>query len=186
MRLFIAVDVSEEVRGAVAEQVTRLRQANADVGWVKPENFHLTLKFLGEAPDAQLADIKAALDLVALSRASFEMELRGMGCFPERGVPRVVWVGAGAGQDVLTVVARDVEDAMEALGFVRERREFAAHLTIGRVRSPCGAERLQRLVEAEADTGFGRCAVDEVRLYKSTLASGGSIYDLMHAAKLGV
>ncbi|MFA7005200.1 MAG: RNA 2',3'-cyclic phosphodiesterase [Verrucomicrobiia bacterium] len=185
MRLFIAADVSEEVRVAVAEQVTRLRQANADVGWVKQENFHLTLKFLGEAPDAQLGDIRAALDLVALSRAAFEMELRGMGCFPERGAPRVVWVGACAGRDTLTAVARDVEDAMEALGFARERREFAAHLTIGRVRSPRGAGRLRRLVEAEADTSFGRCRVDDIRLYKSTLASGGSIYELMHAAKLG-
>lgn len=186
MRLFIAVDVPEEVRVAVAGQVMRLRPANADVGWVKPENFHLTLKFLGEAPDAQLGDIKASLDLVALSHASFEMELRGMGCFPDRGTPRVVWVGAGTGRDALAAVARDVEDAMEALGFPRERREFAAHLTIGRVRSPRGAERLRRLVDAEADTGFGRCAVDEIRLYKSTLTSGGSIYDLMHAAKLGM
>ena len=112
MRLFIAVDISEEVRVAVAEQVMRLRQANADVGWVKPGNFHLTLKFLGEAPDAQLGDIKASLDLVAASRAVFELELRGMGCFPDRGVPRVVWVGAGAGRYALTTVAHDVEDAI--------------------------------------------------------------------------
>lgn len=186
VRLFIAVDVAEEIRAAVAEKTARLREVNCDVGWVKPENFHLTVKFLGEAPDAQLDDIKAALDLVALSRGAFELELRGMGCFPERGAPRVVWVGAGAGRDALTTVAHDVEDAMEDLGFPRERREFAAHLTIGRVRGPRGAERLRRLVDAEADTGFGRCAVDEIRLYKSTLASGGSIYDLMHAAKLGV
>jgi len=186
MRLFIAVDVTEEIQAAVAERAARLREANCDVGWVRPENFHLTLKFLGEAPDAQLDDIKAALDLVALSRAPFEMELRGMGCFPERGAPRVVWVGSGAGRDGLTVVASDVEDAMEDLGFPRERREFAAHLTIGRVRSSRGAERLRRLVDAEADAGFGRCAVDEIRLYKSTLASGGSIYELMHAAKLGM
>ncbi|MBI5684206.1 MAG: RNA 2',3'-cyclic phosphodiesterase [Verrucomicrobia bacterium] len=186
MRLFIAVDVTEEVRAAIAEKTARLREANCDVGWVKPENFHLTLKFLGETPDGRLDDIKTALDLVSLSRAAFELELRGMGCFPERGAPRVVWVGGGAGRDALTAVARDVEGAMEDLGFPRERREFAAHLTIGRVRSPRGAERLRRLVEAEADTGFGRCVVDEIRLYKSTLASGGSIYDLLHAAKLGM
>ena len=168
---------------AVAEQAARLRQANCDVGWVKVENYHLTMKFLGEAPDAQLDDIKASLDLVATVRAAFEMELRGMGCFPERGAPRVVWVGAGAGRDAVTAMARDVEDAMEALGFARERREFAAHLTIGRVRSPRGAERLRRLVESNVHTSFGRCVVDDIRLYKSTLASGGSIYELMHAAK---
>ncbi|MCX6908239.1 MAG: RNA 2',3'-cyclic phosphodiesterase [Verrucomicrobia bacterium] len=152
---------------------------------MKPENFHLTLKFLGEASGAQLDDIKAALDLVAAPCAVFEMELRGMGCFPERGAPRVVWVGGGTGRDTLATVARDVEDAMEALGFAREGREFAAHLTIGRVHSSRGAERLRRLVEAEADTSFGRCVVDELRLYKSTLAPGGSIYELMHSARLG-
>lgn len=185
MRLFIAVDVSEEVRGIVAEQVARLCQANADVGWVKPENFHLTLKFLGEASDPQLDDIKASLDLIAASGAAFEMELRGMGCFPERGSPRVVWVGVCTGRDALMAMARDVDGAMVALGFARERREFAAHLTIGRVRSLRGADRLRRLVEAEAVTSFERCRVDEIRLYKSTPASGGSIYELMHTAKLG-
>lgn len=185
MRLFIAVDVTEEVRTAVAGQAARLREANCDVGWVKPENFHLTLKFLGETPDGRLDDIKASLDLIAASRAAFELELCSMGCFPERGAPRVVWVGAGAGRDALAVVVRDVEGGMENLGFPREQRDFAAHLTIGRVRSPRGVERLRHRVEEEADTGFGRCVVDEIRLYKSTLASSGSVYDLMHAAKLG-
>ncbi len=185
MRLFIAVDISEEVGAAVAALATRLRQANADVGWVKPENFHLTLKFLGETPDGQLGDIKAALDLTATARGAFEMEMRGMGCFPDRGAPRVVWVGVGAGRDALTALAHDVESAMEGLGFARERREFAAHLTIGRVRSPRGAERLRHLLEAEADTGFGRCGVDALRLYKSTLSPGGSIYEVLHEAKLG-
>jgi 2'-5' RNA ligase len=184
MRLFIAVDVSQDVRAAVAEQATRLRETNADVAWVKPENFHLTLKFLGETPDAQLGDIQAALDLTA-ARAAFDLEFRGTGCFPERGVPRVVWVGVSTGRDALAALARDVESAMEEFGFPREQREFAAHLTIGRVRGPRGAERLRRLVEAEIETGFGRCNVNEVRLYKSTLASGGSIYEMLHAAKLG-
>lgn len=185
MRLFIAVDVPQDVRAAVAEQAARLRETNADVAWVKPENFHLTLKFLGETPDAQLADIQAALDLTAAARAAFDLELRGMGCFPERGVPRVVWVGASTGRDALAALARDVESAMEELRFPRERREFAAHLTIGRVRGPRGTERLRRLVEAEAETGLGRCVVDEVRLYRSTLAPGDSIYEMLHATKLG-
>jgi 2'-5' RNA ligase len=185
MRLFIAVDVSEEVKAAVADMATRLRETNADVAWVKPENFHLTLKFLGETQEARLGDIQAALDLTTAARAAFDLESRGMGCFPERGMPRVVWVGTNAGRDALAALARDVESAMEEFGFPRERREFAAHLTIGRVRGPRGAERLRRLVEAEAETVFGCCRVDEVRLYKSTLASGGSIYEMLHAAKLG-
>jgi 2'-5' RNA ligase len=186
MRLFIAVDVTEEVRAAVAEQVSRLREANCDVGWVKTENFHLTLKFLGETPDGRLDDIKAALDLVAAGHAAFELELRGLGCFPERGAPRVLWVGAGVGREAIVALAHDVEGTMADLGFPREQREFAAHLTIGRVRNPRGAERLRRLVGEGADASFGSCAVDEIRLYKSTLASGGSIYDLLHAAKLGM
>ena len=184
MRLFIAVDISEEVRAAVAGRVERLREANCDVSWVRPGNFHLTLKFLGETQDARLGDIKAALDLVALSRGAFDLELRGMGCFPERGVPRVVWVGAGAGRETMAAMARDVGRAMEELGFAREQREFAGHLTIGRVRGPRGSERLRRLLEAEPDVSLGRCAVSGILLYKSTLAAGGSIYELLHAARL--
>jgi len=185
MRLFIAVDVSEEVRAAVAGQAATLREANCDVAWVKPENYHLTLKFLGEAPDGQLNDIRASLDLASAAHAAFELELRGMGCFPTRGAPRVVWVGTLAGRDALAAIAGDVEGTMKELGFARERREFSAHLTIGRVRSSRGAERLHRLLQAEADTGFGRCMVKDLRLYKSTLVPGGSIYELMHSAKLG-
>jgi 2'-5' RNA ligase len=184
MRLFIAVDISEAVRDAVAAKQSQLKQTNADVAWVKPENFHLTLKFLGEVPDGELDDIKAALDLAAAPQAAFEMELRGMGCFPDYGVPRVVWVGVGDGRDALKGLARDVEEAMAALSCAREKRDFAAHLTIGRVRGPRGADRLRRQAEAEAGGGFGRCAVDEVRLYKSTLSPGGSIYEVLHAATL--
>jgi RNA 2',3'-cyclic 3'-phosphodiesterase len=185
MRLFIAVDISEEVVAAVADFAARLRQVNADVAWVKPGNFHLTLKFLGEAPDGRLGDIQAALDLVTAARGTFELEMRGTGCFPESGVPRVVWVGAGAGRDALTALAQDIEGVVEGLGFARERREYAAHLTIGRVRSPRGAERLRRLLETEAGTSFGRCGVNAVRLYQSTLSPGGSIYEVLHEAKLG-
>ena len=184
MRLFVAVDTSEAVRDAVSAKQSQLKQTNADVAWVKPENFHLTLKFLGEAPDGQLGDIRAALDLAAGLHAAFQMELRGMGCFPERGAPRVVWVGAGDGSETLTALARDVEEAMTTVGYPRERREFAGHLTIGRVRGPRGAERLRRLVDAEVETGFGRGPVDEVRLYKSILAPGGSIYEALHSAML--
>ncbi|MBM3889321.1 MAG: RNA 2',3'-cyclic phosphodiesterase [Verrucomicrobia bacterium] len=184
MRLFIAVDISEAVRDAVAATQSQLKLANADVAWVKPENFHLTLKFLGEVPDEELDDINAALDLAAAPHGAFEMEMRGMGCFPDRGVPRVVWAGVGEGRDALKGLARDLEEAMAALRFAREKREFAAHLTIGRVRSPRGADRLRRHVDAELETVFGRSTVDQVRLYKSTLAPGGSIYEVLGAAKL--
>lgn len=184
MRLFIAVDISETVRAAVSAKQSQFKQVNADVAWVKPENFHLTLKFLGEAPDGQLGDIKGALDLAASSHAAFEMELRGMGCFPDRGAPRVVWVGAGDVRNAMAALAGDIEEMMATLGFGRERRDFTAHLTIGRVRGPRGAERLQRQVDAETETSFGRCPVDEVRLYKSTLAQGGSIYEVLHTAML--
>lgn len=181
----MAVDVAEEIRVVIAGKAAQLRGMNCDVGWVSPGNFHLTLKFLGETPDGRVGDIKTELDLIAASRAAFELELRGMGCFPDQGVPRVVWVGVDAGRDALVEVARDLESAMEELGFPREQREFAAHLTIGRVRGPRGAERLRRCLEVEKETGFGRCVVNEVRLYRSTLAPGGSIYEVLHAAKLG-
>ncbi len=185
MRLFIAVDISEAIATAVANFAQQLRQVNADVAWVKPGNFHLTLKFLGETPDGQLGDIRAALDLVTPPRKVFELEIRGTGCFPETGMPRVVWVGTGAGREALRALADDVEGAVETLGFARERRAFAAHLTIGRVRGPRGAERLRRRLEEALDTVFGRCGVESIRLYKSTLTAGGSIYEMLHEAKLG-
>lgn len=184
MRLFVAVDVSDEIVATLAETQKRLKQAGADVAWTKPENMHLTLKFLGETADARVGEIKAALDLVALRHQPFEMKVYELGSFPEQGNPRVLWAGVTAGREPLSALARDVEQSLAELGFPKEQRPFTAHLTLGRLRSPRGAGRLLKLMERVGTLEFGQCRINDLRLYKSTLVPGGSIYEVQHAARL--
>jgi 2'-5' RNA ligase len=184
MRLFVAVDISETIATAIEDAQKELRQAGADVAWVKPANLHLTLKFLGDTPEARLNDVKSALDLVAPQHAAFDMKLYDLGCFPDRGAPRVVWAGVTDGREPLAALSAAVDKSLGELGIPREMRPFVAHLTLGRVRSPRGADRLRKRIEERAGAGFGACRVEAVRLYQSTLAPGGSIYSVVHTAAL--
>jgi 2'-5' RNA ligase len=184
MRLFVAVDISEAIGTAIEDAQKQLHQAGADVAWVKPGNMHLTLKFLGDTPEARLNDVRSALDLVAPQHAAFDMKVYDLGCFPDRGAPRVVWAGVTDGREPLAALAAAVDKSLGELGFPRETRPFVAHLTLGRVRNPRGADRLRKRIEELAAANFGACRVDAIRLYQSTLAPGGSIYTALHTATL--
>jgi len=184
MRLFIAVDISETIATAIEDAQKQLRQAGADVAWVKPGNLHLTLKFLGDTPEARLNDVKAALDLVAPQHTAFDIRLYDLGCFPDRGAPRVIWAGVTDGREQLAALAAAADKSLAELGFPRETRPFVAHLTLGRLRSARGADRLRKQIEKLAAANFGSCRVEAIRLYQSTLAPGGSIYSVLHTAAL--
>lgn len=184
MRLFVAVDITEAIATAIEDAQKHLRQAGADVAWVKPGNLHLTLRFLGDTPEARLNDVKSALDLVAPQHATFDMKLYDLGCFPDRGAPRVVWAGVTDGREQLAALAAAVDTSLGELGFPRETRPFVAHLTLGRVRGPRGGDRLRKQIEKLAGAGFGACRVEAIRLYQSTLAPGGSIYTALHTAAM--
>jgi 2'-5' RNA ligase len=184
MRLFVAVNLPEEIKnrlGAVQEQ---LRGAQADVSWVRPGNVHLTLKFLGEVEETRLERVGAALTEAVRGHAPFAFELAGLGSFGGRS-PRVVWVGVGRGAEALTRLAEGVETAMGTLGFAREKRGFTAHLTLGRVRSPRNAERLLAALAEWRRERFGEAAVEQVDLMESQLDPRGSIYTVRRSFPLG-
>lgn len=175
MRAFIAVEISEEARGAVARLQSELQSVGADVKWVEPENLHLTLKFLGEIGESQaeqLADqLKSSLVL-----SPFAFTLEGTGAFPKLENPRIIWAGTGAGKEQLAGLAREVEEACGRCGFPPEERPFSPHLTIGRVRSRNRVESLaQRLGSAEFKAG-SPTRVEKAVLFQSTLTRSGPVY----------
>lgn len=178
MRLFIAVELPSEVQGRLAVAQDRLRRAQADVSWVRAENLHLTLKFLGEIEEKRLGSIREALAAVARSSAPFQMEVMGLGSFGGR-VPRVVWVGVRDGAEPLTLLARQVETALARIGFPKEKREFTAHLTLGRVRSPKNAEALLAALRELQAERFGAAATTQFELMQSQLHPSGSVYTVL-------
>ncbi|HYL79339.1 MAG TPA: RNA 2',3'-cyclic phosphodiesterase [Candidatus Acidoferrum sp.] len=184
MRLFVAVNLPGEIRQQLASVQDRLRQAQADVSWVRPENIHVTLKFLGETDEKRLPSIRQALGDAARAGALFSMEVAGVGSFGGR-VPRVVWVGVKDGAQPLTELARRVEQALARVGFPKEKREFAAHLTLGRVRSPRNAEGLVAALHEVREARFGTIAASAFELVQSELRPSGSVYTMLERFSLG-
>ncbi|HWG89396.1 MAG TPA: RNA 2',3'-cyclic phosphodiesterase [Candidatus Thermoplasmatota archaeon] len=172
-RGFAAVEVGEQP--ALQARLTELRALGADLKVVAPENLHLTLKFLGEVPDGKTSAVETALREAAAGVAPFTMDLVGLGTFPPRGAPRVVWAGV-QGAEPLTQVATRFETAARALGFAREERAFSPHVTLARARSPRGKEDVIRFVQAHRDEPLGEVRVEELRLMRSELRPTGPVY----------
>jgi len=184
MRLFVAVNLPSDIRERLAAEQERLRRARADVSWVRAENIHVTLKFLGETEAKRLERIRPALLEVARGSAPFRIRVSGLGSFGGR-VPRVVWVGVQEDHEPLSRLAKDVEAAMARLGFPREKRGFTAHITLGRVRSAKNAEALlTALAQAEA-VPFGSVEVNQFELMQSELRPIGSVYTVLDRFPLG-
>ncbi|NIU74883.1 MAG: RNA 2',3'-cyclic phosphodiesterase, partial [Gammaproteobacteria bacterium] len=131
MRVFVAVNPTDEERARLDEASRPLREAGYPVRWLPPENVHLTLKFLGEVTDEQADEVTAAVAEAVAGLGSFDMTVSGFGAFPSPKRPSVVWAGIEA-DEALRAVHERVESALESIGFPRETRPFRPHLTIGR------------------------------------------------------
>ncbi len=178
VRLFVAVNLSAEIRQRLAAAQEHLRRARSDVSWVRVDNLHLTLKFLGETAEERLSPIRQALAAIGREHAAFRFEVAGIGSFGGR-VPRVVWVGVKEGAEPLTALAGHVEAALADLGFPRERRGFTAHLTLGRVRSPKNVEGLAAGIREIQEEHFGTAPVEAFELIQSELRPSGSVYTVL-------
>src|SRR5512143_3510042 len=138
IRTFIAIEIPDSIKAAMADVQKELRKTGADVGWTRPEGVHLTLKFLGPVEAELIPKLAAAVETAIKDEAPLAVEVKGTGVFPSARAPRVVWLGLGGDINVLAGIARKVDAACEGLGFKPDGRPFKPHLTLGRVRSPKG------------------------------------------------
>jgi len=176
MRAFAAVNLDETLRERLADAQRRLKQSGADVRWTGRQGLHITLKFLGDVAEDCIPAISGAIRGALDGCEPFRLRLQGAGSFPPRGAPRVIWVASGEGEGRLAEMAERLEDALEPLGFAREQRAFAAHVTLGRVKSPRERERLMEGVAALAGEEFGEMTVERAALMRSRLTPQGAIY----------
>jgi 2'-5' RNA ligase len=175
----VAVLLPEAVRAGLAAEIDRLRHVARGVGWVAPENLHVTLKFLGEVAPPRLEEVARALAGVAATAPAFPLEVVGLGAFPSVTRARVVWAGLGDGAQPLAALARAVDEALGRLGFEREARPFGGHVTLGRVREPRRAPALARALQES--TRYGRFRVTRVTLMRSDLSPKGARYTAVDA-----
>ena len=182
MRLFVAIDLDDEVREAVTELMADLKRAAPDLRWVRPEAMHLTLKFIGHADEGRLEPIKQALAQVKAGTPA-ELQYRGVGFLPNEKRPRVLFLAISA-NPVLEELAQKIEESLSMLGIERETRAFRAHLTLARFRKERSRdlERLrERLKELAAEMlswerEFARDTIREFHLYQSQLSPQGAKY----------
>jgi len=146
---------------------------------------HLTLKFLGEIQPRDLSDIDEVLRKIAASASPTRARLRGMGSFPHLRRPRVIWIGLEPDDDRLAALHSSLQEALQEIGFPREKRGFRPHLTLGRVRSGRGKSSLVEAVESNAEVDLGYLQIDEVTLFESDLTPQGAIYTALGCYKLG-
>jgi 2'-5' RNA ligase len=183
-RLFIAVELSEEIRRWLEDARTRLveRIPPGAIRWVDPGAIHLTLKFLGDTPSPKLEGIRGVLDALVRSTRPFPLSVEGLGCFPNTARPRVLWAGIRP-EPMLSDLQRRLEGELDRAGFPREPRAFSPHLTLGRVREGVPGARLAEIGRAVgAVTLESTVGMDgkDVCLFRSVLRPGGAEYSVLH------
>jgi RNA 2',3'-cyclic 3'-phosphodiesterase len=174
VRLFVALDLTQEIRVALREQIAKLQPLCKNARWVRSEGMHVTLKFIGHVDAGKLDAIRAALATVR-SGAPVEMGVRGVGFFPDVRRPRVLWCGIEPSAN-LAPLAAETERVLEPLGVPPEERAFAPHLTLARLKDSQG---LGKLVQAAAELksrDFGSTRAAQFHLFESFTKPSGAEY----------
>jgi RNA 2',3'-cyclic 3'-phosphodiesterase len=179
MRIFIALDIPQEIRTGMNEYMERARSFAPEARWARVEGLHVTLKFVGEASDARVQQIKTALSTV--KAIPFEVKFESVGFFPNPKAARVLWIGVNGGE-ALAQLAATVDATLEKLGIAREEKAYHPHLTLARASSHPLRE-LQPLLDGPIPQ-FGTMTAREFFLYQSQPQKGGSKYTKLERFKL--
>jgi len=191
MRVFIALELPSAIKAAAAAVQRELMTSEADVGWVRTEGMHLTLKFLGEVSDSRLSEIEKALESAVkglssgqAGTGSMKITVRGIGVFPGPRNPRVIWLGIQPEDDRLLRLQERIDRALAPLGFPPEKRDFRPHLTLGRVKSSRGLDGLMKAMAVHHHFLAGECTLGELHLIQSELKREGAVYTRLYSVAL--
>ncbi len=168
-RLFVALDPAVPLQKILADLNPKVR----GVRWTEPEQLHLTLGFFGDVPEN--VDLKLRDELSAIQFGAFFLPIIGIGCFPPKGIPKIIWIGVGRGHPHLFQVYKRVQEAALASGLEPELRPWHPHITLGR----CGEINpgaVRNFLKANVDFDAGIVRVDAFHLYSSKLTSAGPIH----------
>jgi len=184
IRAFIAVDLDDPVIEKICNVIEILNSRLTEIRWLRKENLHLTLKFLGNIAESQVEPITAALRHPLGLFSPCTISAKGLGVFPDFRRPKILWVGLTG--DQLVQLAAEIESALMPIGFTPENRAFTPHLTIGRWREGSRpAKNLRQEIDSLNDFEFGACAVRQIVLFQSVLKPEGASYSELRTIQLG-
>jgi RNA 2',3'-cyclic 3'-phosphodiesterase len=184
VRTFVAVLLAHDLKEEISKVQEQVKKLAPDVKWVAPENFHVTMKFLGNVREDDLPAVFASADETVRRFEPFEMSVSGLGAFPNARNARVVWVGLEEGRQQLSEIARAVDEDLDVLGFEREDKPFKAHITIGRVKESRFLDGLAKGIGEVRAENLGVQNVSEIVIMKSDLLRGGPVYSPLHVCRL--
>jgi 2'-5' RNA ligase len=182
IRSFLAFELPLEMKKIVARVSGELRQSTLNARWVKVDNIHLTVVFMGSIETGDIPTIARGVQEVCQTYGPFDMSLRGIGCFPNRRSPRVLWLGLDGDLESMSDFRDALQEHLTGFGIKEEKRKFKPHLTLARFRKPkkMGLEEDQLLSEYE-DISSPVCALKELILFKSDLKPTGAVYTKVEA-----
>ena len=178
LRLFIAIPVPEAVRAEIARVQGRLQRESSlgTVRWTRPDQFHITLKFLGDVPVSQVDDLKKSAAGVCVAASALQLSARGVGFFPNGRSPRVIWAGVHDDRGGLNDLHRKLDEALRWLEPKGKAEKFTGHITLGRFKPGHHASipRIVDQVEVFRERHFGEWRAGEVEIVRSDLTSDGA------------
>ena len=182
IRTFIAIELPPSVISLLGKVQEDLKSKGLRAKWVKPENIHLTLKFIGNInPDVIENIYRAMMDAVE-DLTGINLVARGVGVFPGIKRPRVIWVGLGGQIQLLFALQRTLEENLEAFGFRKEKRPFKGHLTLGRFKKASDPDLIHQLMREYATLTSEEFTVRRITLFKSDLKPAGAVYSPLQQA----
>lgn len=190
IRAFIAIELNAQAKQVVRKFQDHLKPLDCDVSWVKPENAHLTLKFLGDVKMKMIPSVTEALESLCRDLRPFNTALTRPGVFPDFRHPRVIWLGLDDTDGNLARLAGSLATAMgnirfSASGRKKEKRDFQAHITVGRVRALKNIAKLCDAVKEFPVPPGSEQSIGQIIFFKSTLTPQGPIYEPLTRIKIG-
>jgi 2'-5' RNA ligase len=183
IRTFIAVDIPQDIKMDLDRLISGFRHEGKGIRWVRAQNLHLTLRFLGDVDENSIPGLAESIKTNLNNTKPFDLALKGLGGFPNLKKPRVIWIGSNDPENRLYDLAFNVENACREAGFGKSDKKFSAHLTIGRIKFPKGLEGILKVIE-NSDFASELFSVGEVVIYKSVLSAAGPTYTKLETITL--
>lgn len=179
MRCFLAIELPPDIHERLGQLQGRLRSRIRGVGWTRIEQMHLTIKFLGEVPDAHVPQVIESASVAVRRYGPFDLAVAGAGCFPPHGPARVLWVGVPSPPKELLACQKDIEQVMADCGVPPENRPYHPHLTLGRVKDFHAGREARAAIEEMTDFDAGGFTATEMVMFQSVLQRSGPIHTVI-------
>ncbi len=184
IRAFIALELPATVISFLDKLQRDLKSLKLRAKWVRPENIHLTLKFLGNIDSGDIDKIGGAMSDAAEDFVPLTLAFKGVGVFPGIKRPRVIWVGLGGQIQLLLALQRKLEDNLAVIGFAKEKRPFKGHLTLGRFKQAVNRDTIRHIIQEYANSENEEFTAGRIILFKSDLKPTGAVYSQLQQAAL--